>query len=139
MRKKPRPRPKPMPKSELSKRISQNLPQFQVYLSNKSPDSSSISSDQDDFNFNEYDKIDKYPRLQGLNKNRSQKNKVPCDGINQSENVDSVGEIQVNFENGSDKIENLPEIKLEVLGDNDIGINIKSVTDEVKTEISGKK
>ena len=47
--------------------------------------------------------------------------------------------MQVNFHNSaSEKIcANLPEIKLEVLGENDQGINQQSVNNQVKTEIPG--
>ena len=53
-----------------------------------------------------------------------------------SENND---DIQVNFHNSnSEKVgANLPEIKLEVLGENDLGIKQQSVDNQVKTEIPG--
>ena len=48
-------------------------------------------------------------------------------------------DMQVNFHNSASEknCANLPEIKLEVLGENDLGINQQSVNNQVKTEIPG--
>ena len=54
------------------------------------------------------------------------------------QNIDSSEDMQVNFaENNTDKTSNLPDIKLEVLGENGLGLNQQPIGDEVKTEVTG--
>ena len=54
------------------------------------------------------------------------------------QNIDSSEDIQVNFaENSTEKISNLPDIKLEVLVENGLGLNQQPIGDEVKTEVTG--
>merc|ERR1740129_136837 len=53
------------------------------------------------------------------------------------QNIDSSEDIQVNFgENSTEKISNLPDIKLEVLVENGLGLNKQPIGDEVKTEVT---
>ena len=54
------------------------------------------------------------------------------------QNIDSSEDMQVNFaENSTDKMSNLPDIKLEVLGENGLSLNQQPIGDEVKTEATG--
>ena len=108
---------KPMPKSELAKRMAQNSPQFQINFSNK------CSESFDGFETNDNNHIG--GSLQDLKNDFVQ-------------NIDSSEDLQVNFaENSTEKISNLPDIKLEVLVENGLGLNQQPIGDEVKTEVKG--
>ena len=107
-----------MPKSELSKRLAQNSsPQFQINFSNK------CSESFDGFETNDSHQLG--GSTQDLKNDFLQ-------------NIDSSEDIQVNFaENSTEKISNLPDIKLEVLVENGLGLNKQPISDEVKTEVTG--
>ena len=108
---------KPMPKSELAKRMAQNSPQFQINFSNK------CSESFDGFETNDNHQLG--GSIQDLKNDFVQ-------------NIDSSEDIQVNFaENSTEKISNLPDIKLEVLVENGLGLNQQPIGDEVKTEVTG--
>ena len=108
---------KPMPKSELAKRMAQNSPQFQINFSNK------CSESFDGFETNDNNHIG--GSLQDLKNDFVQ-------------NIDSSEDLQVNFaENSTEKVSNLPDIKLEVLVENGLGLNQQPIGDEVKTEVKG--
>ena len=108
---------KPMPKSELAKRMAQNSPQFQINFSNK------CSESFDGFETNDNHQLG--GSIQDLKNDFVQ-------------NIDSSEDIQVNFaENSTEKISNLPDIKLEVLVENGLGLNKQPIGDEVKTEVTG--
>ena len=107
---------KPMPKSELSKRMAQNsAPQFHINFSNK------CSETFDGFETNDL----------GGSLSEDLKNDFV-------QNIDSSEDMQVGFaENNSEKTSNLPDIKLEVQGENGLVLNQQSIDDEVKTEVTG--
>ena len=107
-----------MPKSELAKRRAQNSsPQFHINFSNK------CSESFDGFETNDNHQLG--GSIQDLKNDFVQ-------------NIDSSEDIQVNFaENSTEKISNLPDIKLEVLVENGLGLNKQPIGDEVKTEVTG--